>query len=81
MFDNLEKGDDDELVEDNLMQTNNNGFANVRAPAGGGNRIPVPDILPPLSGGFGNSAATCAMQPLAGVTLPEHSLQLLGSFC
>jgi hypothetical protein len=42
--------------------------------------ISVPDILPPLSGGYVSTLATYAMQPLAGATLPDHSLQVLGSF-
>lgn len=81
IFDNVEKGEDDDLSEEHLIQANNNEFACGRAMISGAHRfIPIPDILPPLSGGYVSTAATYAMQPLAGVTLPEHSLQVLGSF-
>jgi hypothetical protein len=81
IFDNVEKGEDDGLSEENLIQANNNAFVDRRAMMSGAHRfIPVPDILPPLSGGYMRTTATYAMRPLAGATLPEHSLQILGSF-
>ncbi len=80
IFDNVEKGEDDDLLEENLIQSNNNGFANGRAMMSAAHFISVPDILPPLSGGYLNTTATHAMQSLAGAMLPEHSLQVLGSF-
>jgi hypothetical protein len=81
IFDNVEKSEDNDLSEENLIEANNNGFASGRPMMGAArNFIPVPEILPPLSGGYVDTAARYAIQPLAGTTLPEHSLQVLGSF-
>lgn len=81
IFDNVERGESDDLSDENLIQAHNNEFSRGGARMSGHHRfIPVSDILPPLSGGYVNSAATYAMQPHASATLPEHSLQFLGSF-
>ncbi|MEX2129100.1 MAG: YaaC family protein [Xanthobacteraceae bacterium] len=81
IFDNVEKGEDDDLLGENLVEANNRGFVGGRAMMGGERRfIPASDILPPLSGGYVNTSSIYAIQPLAGIMLPEHSLQVLGSF-
>jgi YaaC-like Protein len=81
VFDNVDKGDDDDLSEENLVQGTNNGFAGGRATMGRAHRfLPAQEILPPLSGGYTHTSLICAMQPLAGAMLPDPSLQVLGSF-
>jgi hypothetical protein len=81
IFDNAERGEDDDLSEENLIQGNNNGFGSGRAIMSRAHHfISIADILPPLSGGYLGTAATYAMRPMAGATLPEHSLQVLGCF-
>ncbi len=80
-FDNLDKGDADDLSEENLIQVRANMFdANPAMISGKSHFIPVPDLVPPLSAGYVYTVATYPMQPLAGATLPEHSLEVLGSF-
>jgi hypothetical protein len=77
VFDNAAK-DGDDLAD--LIEGNNSGFTTKHALMKGSTAFgPIPDILPPLSGGY-ISSHVYSMQPFEGVTLPEYSLQFLGSF-
>ncbi|MBS0641458.1 MAG: hypothetical protein JSS43_16435 [Proteobacteria bacterium] len=70
----------DDLTEENFVQTPN-GFARPNSLVGGARRVvPAAEILPPLSGGYVESALMCAMQPINGVQLNEYALQFLGGF-
>jgi hypothetical protein len=81
-FDNAPASDEDDMAFANLVLASNNGFANARVIMGGAGNIFVPaeDILPPLSGGYVRSADTYVLQPVAGVTLSEYSLQFSACF-
>jgi hypothetical protein len=77
IFDNAEKGEHDDLAEANLIQANNNGFASGHAMMGGArNFIQVPDILPPMSGGYMSTPATYAMLPLCTSFVSESAISL-----
>jgi hypothetical protein len=80
-FDNAGGRADDDLLEGNLIQANDNGFAASRVLMGGDpSVVPAADILVPLSGGYVGSAQTYAMQPINNVKLHEYALQFLGTF-
>lgn len=80
IFDNAgEVGDD--LSDTYLVEANNNGFTAARLLMNSTRcYVSAPDILPPLAGGYDRSSAVWAMQPIAGLLLPEHSLEVLGGF-
>ena len=81
LFDNFDLARIDDVSEEQLTPSDNNGFSARSSPIRGQHSIvPAVDILPPLSGGYVHDAATFAMRPLAGNCLPEYSLQLLGTF-
>ncbi|MGJ5207741.1 YaaC family protein [Bradyrhizobium sp. HKCCYLR20261] len=81
IFDNADRNGYDDLADENLIQSNNNGFAASRALMGGDRSIvPAVDILPPLSGGYVGPGPTYAMQPINDIKLNEYALQFLGSF-
>jgi hypothetical protein len=80
-FDNVDRREENDLSEENLIQGNNNSFAGGRAMMGGDRTfVPAAEILPPLSGGYVNSSQTYAIQSINNVKLNEYALEFLGAF-
>lgn len=79
VFDNIEKGADDDLSEQNLNQSGINFTSSCAIKHGDHCFNPAPDILPPLSGGY-TRESNSVTKPLFGANLPEYSIQFLGSF-
>lgn len=81
MFDNQSANMGDDLSEPNLVRLDETTYTSAIDHTGGGqNYVPAPDILPPLTGGYGNHSLQTAIRPLHGVVLNEFSLLLLGSY-
>jgi len=79
VFDNEEGAPGDDLSADYIVHNGTNEYSRRVERGGTSHYIRVEDILPPLSGGIVD-APQYAMRPLAGVLLPEYSLQVLGCF-
>jgi YaaC-like Protein len=80
IFDNADEQVDDDLSEENVIQSNNSGIVNSRTlKMGIPSIVPAADILVPMSGGYIQSA-THVMRPINNVNLNEYALQFLGTF-
>ncbi|GAU80335.1 YaaC family protein [Bosea sp. BIWAKO-01] len=81
MFDNRSENMGDDLSEMELIRLDETTYKSAVDRTGGGeNYVRPEDILPPLTGGYGQYTLRTAVRPLHGVALNEYPLLFLGSF-
>lgn len=81
IFDNQSAGMGDDLSDLNLIRLTETIYTNIIDHTGSGeNYLSAAEIIPPLTGGYGNSFLRAAIRPLHGVVLNEFSFLFLGSF-